>query len=229
MVACQATFSGDILSEYQGGHRMNQQFIQKLKTYTEAPQGQVLFRYLLREDSYTSETGEDIKRAGQNKEWAGENIARVEGDTVREKETSVNTDLSKYVLLLEDIEDYIEDSKNKESFGTMLMKYIDETGLPDAEIYKSAGIDRRHFSKIRCDKDYRPKKSTALALCLALRLDVEKASEMLALAGYSLSSSDTGDLVVKFCFEKGIYDLIEVNEVLNYFGVKAISMLKDKR
>lgn len=111
----------------------------------------------------------------------------------------------------------------------MLMNYIDGTGLPDVEIYKRAGIDRRHFSKIRCDKDYRPKKYTVLALCLALRLDVEKASKLLASAGHSLSDSYTADLVVKFCIKKGIYDLIEVNEVLNYFGVKAIGMFKGKR
>ena len=194
---------------------MNQQIIKEFILYTELPKEQVLFRYLLREDSYSPEKGKGI-------EQTEEGIERTE-------EAPVNIDVSKYLLLLEDMADYIENSKNKESFGTMLMKYIDETGLPDAEIYKSAGIDRRHFSKIRCDKNYRPKKSTALALCLALRLDAEKAIELIALAGYSLSNSDTEDLVVRFCIEKGIYDLIMVNEVLNYFGVKAIGMLKDKR
>ncbi len=125
----------------------------------------------------------------------------------------------------EDIEEYIRKLRSEDTFSTRLLKYIDLTGLSDADIYKRAGIDRRHFSKIRCDRGYKPKKATALALCLALRLDQEKTGELLSLAGYSLSNSDTGDLVVKFCIERGIYDLIDVNEALDYFGQKSIGVL----
>ena len=45
------------------------------------------------------------------------------------------------------------------------------------------------------------------------------------MAGYSLSNSDTGDLVVKFCIERKIYDLIEVNEALDYFGQKLLGVV----
>jgi hypothetical protein len=125
----------------------------------------------------------------------------------------------------DDLEEYIKRLRSEDTFSTLLLKYIDLTGLADADIYKRAGIDRRHFSKIRCDKDYKPKKATALALCLALRLDEEKTGELLRLAGYSLSNSDTGDLVVKFCIERGIYELMDVNEALVYFGQKAIGVM----
>jgi hypothetical protein len=54
---------------------------------------------------------------------------------------------------------------------------------------------------------------------------MEQVDELLGLAGYSLSSSDTGDLIVKFCIEKGIYDLMEVNDALVYFGVKALGVV----
>lgn len=125
----------------------------------------------------------------------------------------------------QDLEEYIRNQKSKETFSTRLLKYIDQTGLADAEIYRRAGIDRRHFSKIRCDKDYKPKKTTVLALCLALRLDKSETEELLSLAGYSLSNGDTGDLVVKFCIEREIYDLMEVNDALVYFGQKAIGVV----
>jgi DNA-binding phage protein len=125
-----------------------------------------------------------------------------------------------------DIEEYIRNSKNEETFSTKLLKHIDQIGLPDSEVYKKAGIDRRHFSKIRSNKEYQPKKQTVMALCLALKLKLEQAEEMLMLAGYSLSNSDTGDLVIKFCIEKGKYDLMEVNEVLEYFGAKGIGTTK---
>ena len=124
----------------------------------------------------------------------------------------------------QDLEEYIRKQKSKETFSTKLLQFIDQTGLSDAEIYKRAGIDRRHFSKIRCDRDYRPKKATVLALCLALELDESKTVELLNLAGYSLSNGDTADLVVRFCIQRGIYDLLEVNEALDYFGQKAIGV-----
>jgi hypothetical protein len=125
----------------------------------------------------------------------------------------------------DELEDYINKEKSKETFSTKLLKYIDRSELSDAEIYKKAGIDRRHFSKIRCDKYYQPKKVTAIALCMALQLSIEETTELLQIAGYSLSNSDTGDLVVKFCIEKGIYNLIEVNEALNYFGQKLLGVV----
>lgn len=125
----------------------------------------------------------------------------------------------------ENLTDYVNNEKNKETFSTMLLRYIDKSGLSDAQIYKRAGIDRRHFSKIRCDKKYQPKKATALALCIALELDMEETNEMLQIAGYTLTNSDTGDLVVKFCIERKIYDLIEVNEALGYFGEKMLGVV----
>ena len=69
------------------------------------------------------------------------------------------------------------------------------------------------------------KKATAVALCLALKLELGQVDELLELAGYSLSLSDTGDLVVKFCIEKGIFDLVNVNEALDYFGVKGLGVV----
>lgn len=125
----------------------------------------------------------------------------------------------------EGLEDYISKEKSEETFSTKLLHYIDGSGLSDAVIYKRAGIDRRHFSKIRCDKHYQPKKATAIALCMALQLTIDETAEMLQMAGYSLSYSDTGDLVVKFCIEKRIYNLIEVNEALDYFGQKLLGVV----
>lgn len=124
-----------------------------------------------------------------------------------------------------ELEEYIKKTKREETFRTMLLKYIDSTSLTDAEVYKRAGLDRRHFSKIRCNQDYHPKKETAVMLCIGLRLNLEQTEELLALAGYSLSNSDTGDLILKFCIERKIYNLMEVNEALEYFGEKTLGVV----
>jgi hypothetical protein len=54
--------------------------------------------------------------------------------------------------------------------------------------------------------------------------ELNQVQELLGLAGYSLSNSDTGDLIVRFCIEKKIYNLLYVNEALKYFGVKTLGV-----
>lgn len=95
------------------------------------------------------------------------------------------------------LEEYINE-KRRPSLKQILFQYIDEKGFTDAEVYKRAGIDRKHFSKIRSIKDYKPKKTTVIALSFALELTVDEAEELLDSGGFSLSESETYDLVVRF-------------------------------
>jgi hypothetical protein len=120
-----------------------------------------------------------------------------------------------------EIEDYIK-NKRKPTFNQVLFSFIDGKGASDSEVYKRAGLDRRHFSKIRSNPDYRISKNTAIALVLALELDKKEADKLLIAAGYSLSENDTLDLVIQFCLEKKIYDMNIVNEALDYFSLKPL-------
>lgn len=54
-----------------------------------------------------------------------------------------------------------------DSFHEKLFELIDKSGMSDVEVYKSACIDRRLFSKIRSNPAYHPGKSTVLALVFA--------------------------------------------------------------
>ena len=112
--------------------------------------------------------------------------------------------------------------EKKPSFCDNLFKIIDERGLKDSKVYKNADIDRRLFSKIRSDSDYHPSKSTAIRLCLALELDIVETENLLETAGYCLSMSDTTDLVIRYCIEHKTYDIISVNEAIDYFSGKLI-------
>ncbi|KAA0546264.1 hypothetical protein FZW96_16280 [Bacillus sp. BGMRC 2118] len=113
--------------------------------------------------------------------------------------------------------------KRQPSFKEVLFRFIDEKeNVSDAEIYTRAGMDRRHFSKIRSTPGYKPKKSTVAALCLALELSVEDTDTLLNSAGYSLTDNDTSDLILQFFIEKEMYDLQEVNLALDHFSMKTI-------
>jgi hypothetical protein len=120
-----------------------------------------------------------------------------------------------------EIEDFIK-IKRQPAFNQTLFRFIDKKAVNDADVYKRAGIDRRHFSKIRSNPEYKPGKNTVIALALALELTKKEAEKLLGSAGYSLSDSDTFDLVIQFCLEKKIYDFFDINQALNYFSLNPL-------
>lgn len=102
-------------------------------------------------------------------------------------------------------------------FSETLLQLIDRTGKKDSEIYKKANVDRKLFSKIRNNMDYRPSKTTALAFAFALELDVEETKDFISRAGFALSHSSKFDVIVEYFLVNRNYNVFELNEVLFAF------------
>lgn len=105
-----------------------------------------------------------------------------------------------------------------QSFQQRLFELIDQSGMDDVSVYKKANIDRKVFSRIRCKADYKPKKKTAVAFAIALRLDMPTMLDLLSRAEIAFSPSNKFDLIITYFVTNGNYDIYEINAALFKYG-----------
>lgn len=113
------------------------------------------------------------------------------------------------------LKDYIE--QMDKSFQEMLFDLIDESGMTDVECYKKANVDKRTFSKIKSNKDYRPSKQTVIAFAISLQLDMDETQALLATVGFTLSRSNVFDKIIRYFIHNKNYDIFEINQALFEF------------
>lgn len=106
-----------------------------------------------------------------------------------------------------------------ETFSVALIKLIAAKGMTETDVYRRANIDRRHFSKIRSNAEYAPSKRTAIALAVALKLDINETRALIARAGFALSRSMLSDVIVEYFIAEGARDIFEINEALFVFDL----------
>ena len=124
------------------------------------------------------------------------------------------------------IQDLLNERTHAETFTEYMLRIIAEKGLSETEVYHSVFMDRKLFNKIRNDANYQPSKRTALLIAIALKLNVQEAQELLGKAGFALTHCSKTDLIIECCMLNGIYDIIEINEMLDAFGLQTLNKLQ---
>ena len=114
------------------------------------------------------------------------------------------------------------DKTVNQTFSDRLAFLIRKSGMRDTQVYKAAQMDKRLFSKIMSDKNYKPSKDTVIALIFALELSLSEAEDLLSRAGYTLTHSNKRDVILEFFIRERIHNLFDVNEILYNLNQKTI-------
>ncbi len=162
----------------------------------------------------------ETKYSKRPPEWVEANIEEIE-KTNPDSEKYVSIRYSLNVDAITKYEDWVK-SLNVETFQEQLMALIDHAGMTNQKFYTKAHIDRKLFSAINNNREYHPSKSTAVACCLALDLNLFKSGTLLEAAGYKLSINIPWDRVIIYCLRNAIFDIDDVNELLYAYGEKCI-------
>ena len=120
---------------------------------------------------------------------------------------------------LEDILGHVD-----ETFQQQLFRLIKERGMSNVEVYRRANLQKQLFAKIKANAAYVPKKPTALALCVALKLNLDETTDLLGRAGYALSPSSKTDLIVRYFIEHETFDMYTIDTVLDQYGLPMIGV-----
>lgn len=126
---------------------------------------------------------------------------------------------------MEELNKYIKDQKVDKIRAMPFLEYVyyimNQKELSASDVYLKADIDRRTWSKIVSSK-IKPSLEMSVKIAFGLELSNEECKIMLKKLNYTLSSPSEFALVIRFCLENKIYNLVDVNKLLYSKGLKLL-------
>lgn len=107
-----------------------------------------------------------------------------------------------------------------ESFGEAVIRLREEKKIKSSKLCLDANITKAVLSNIvqsvpgGSKQGYRPQKTTAIAVGIALKLEMKELNELLGKAGYVLTRSSLTDVIVEYFVTRKNFNVYEINEVL---------------
>lgn len=134
-------------------------------------------------------------------------------DTYNHSLLSIKDNSNKSTKLIKD-----KDYKNNKSFNKTLKVKANEKGIDEQELYKNINIDKKSFSKIIDNSEYKPSKNIIIAFAIALKLSIEETDNLLCEFDFNLSTNLKFDLIIKYFITNKIYNINIINEILFAFN-----------
>jgi hypothetical protein len=109
-----------------------------------------------------------------------------------------------------------EKSKKAKSVGQYLEKMITDRGIYSVrdDTFGDASINKAYWSNLINDKVTKHDKDKLIRIAISLKLNLLETMQLLHKAGFTLCEENGKDNVIIFCIEEGVYDLHDVEELL---------------
>ena len=123
---------------------------------------------------------------------------------------------------METLEEFVaKHNINKEktsSFVEYLYSLLNKYGFDNpSDLYNKANISRQLWSSIISEKS-NPSLNVCLKIAFALKTTNHECKYLLKKAGYTLASSNKFALIIRYAIENKIYDIYDVNNLLEKNG-----------
>lgn len=163
---------------------------------------------------------DDYRRSRREVEL--EETSRITGSSLQENREDFETEKQITPIKSISIDDYMKQNEGGLNFQDLLRKHIIDKGLDNPTVYKrSIIVDKKLFSKII--NGHIPNKHSVMALGLALELNKDEYVRFLATANYALNPSEMFDIIVQYCVENKIYNVMEVDAYLFQYDVSCFN------
>ena len=116
-------------------------------------------------------------------------------------------------------------AKRHETAAGLLSAHLDATGQKKKEVIARAGLSEQYGYQLLNGSKKTTDRDKILGLCIAAGLDIRQTDRVLKMSGFSpLYSKIDRDAVIMLCINRGMQNIISVNEELEKRGMQILNL-----